>query len=568
MLAHQAPPNAHTFSSLLKAASSSPSLSSHLCKPLHTQAIKRGISSDPFVQTSFLSLYAQIGNLSDARNVFDEMPEPCVVACNAMLDAFGKNGDLGSAIWLFERMNVRDVVSWTSMINGFGRNGYFAEAIWFFEKMMVDEEVMGGIVKPNEATFVSVLSSCANNCDGGALYQGKQVHGFIIKNEIEWTVFMGTALIDLYGKAGCLGYATKVFSRMAVKEVCTWNAMISSLALNGKEKQALDTFEKMKLEGLKPNEVTFVAILTACAHAELVELGMALFRSMLHEFNIIPRMEHYGCVVDLLGRAGLLSEATEFISMMPFEPDASVLGALLGACKVHGATKLANEVARRLVELQPRHCGQYVLLSTIYAEAERWEHATALRKAMAEVGIRKVPAYSMIESAILLGVSYKSSCLIGSECLLCCRGKLSNEVLQEKFGRSMELTKSAAQILSGLKTGTPQPHDLSSSINAAYQVAGCSYEYGTQWGREVGEPALPMPIALFITYNLYTLSEYLQTGLLTRAWWNNQRMWWVTAMTSWLLGTFSAKLKLLGLSDRVLEVTQKGQSIGDDADAN
>ncbi|KAA8524711.1 hypothetical protein F0562_011134 [Nyssa sinensis] len=399
MLTHQAPPNNHTFPSLIKAASSSPSLASVSGIPLHTQVIKRGVSLDPFIQTSFVSFYAQLGNLSDARNLFDEISEPCIVSYNAMIDAFGKNGDMESALLLFEQMPLRDVVSWTSMINGYGGNGYFGEAIKFFEKMMAHEDVMGYVVKPNEATFVSVLSSCANSDGGGALYQGKQIHGFIIKNEIELTVFMGTALIALYGKMGCLVYAMEVFSRIAVKEVCTWNAMISSLALNGNERQALDMFEKMKVEGLHPNEVTFVAVLTACAHAKLVELGLELFQLMSSDFRIVPRMEHYGCVVDLLGRAGLLREATEFMRRMPFEPDASVLGALLGACKVHGAIELANEVGGRILELQPQHCGRYVLLSTIFAGAERWDHAAALRKAMVQAGIRKIPAYSLIDTA-------------------------------------------------------------------------------------------------------------------------------------------------------------------------
>ncbi|XAR55358.1 hypothetical protein NMG60_11035409 [Bertholletia excelsa] len=397
MLAHGALPNDYTFPPLIKTASSLPALASQIGKSLHTQVIKRGVSRDPFVQTSLVNLYGQLGNLSTAHHLFEEMSEPCIVACNAMLDAFCKNGDIGSAIWLFDHMRLRDVFSWTSMINGYGRNGHFAEAIQLFRKMIAGQDVLSRNVKPNEATFVSLLFSCANSDGGRGLHLGKQVHGFILKNEIKSTIFMGTALIDLYGKMGYLGYATAIFTTMAVKKLCTWNAMISSLALNGREKQALDMFQQMKT-WLHPNEVTFVAVLSACARAQLVELGLELFQSMLHDFGIVPRMEHYGCVVDLLGRAGLLREAAEFINAMPFEPDASVLGALLGACRIHGATKLANEVATSLLELQPRHSGQYVLLSTIYAGAGRWDHAAALRKTMVEVGIPKTPAYSTISS--------------------------------------------------------------------------------------------------------------------------------------------------------------------------
>ncbi|KAF9588216.1 hypothetical protein IFM89_008286 [Coptis chinensis] len=202
----------------------------------------------------------------------------------------------------------------------------------------------------------------------------------------------------MYGKMGCLGSASKVFNSMRVKQVCAWNAMICSFASNAREKEALVMFERMKKEGIQPNEVTFVAVLTSCARGELVELGLQLFHSM-RDFGVVPRMEHYGCVVDLLGRAGRLEEASEFIREMPFEPDETVLGALLGACKVHGAVQLASDVGKKLLELQPQHCGRYVVLSNIYAEAGRWGHAAHLRKAMVQSGIRKIPAYSCLDFA-------------------------------------------------------------------------------------------------------------------------------------------------------------------------
>ncbi|GLU18168.1 hypothetical protein SLE2022_344820 [Rubroshorea leprosula] len=391
MLAHGAIPNSHTFPPLFKLVSSP-------CRPLHSQAFKRGVLVDPFVQTSLLGVYGKLGHLNDACKVFEEILNPCIVACNAMLDAFGRNGDVGSAVSLFESMRERDVVSWTSVINGFLRSGRFSDGIQVFEKMVtVGEAGMGCLVKPNEATFVSVLSCCANLDGGIGLYQGKQIHGYVVRNEA-LTVYTGTALIDFYGKTGCLESARKIFSKMIAKKVCTWNAMISSLASSGKEEEALNMFENMKLEGVHPNEVTFVAVLTACARINLVEFGLELFKSMVSKYGVLPVMEHYGCVVDLLGRAGLLNEATEIIRTMPFQPDGSVFGALLGACKIHGAIELGNEVGKRLLELQPQHCGQYVLLSSLNADLERWDRAADLRKAMVEAGIRKIPAYSLTGS--------------------------------------------------------------------------------------------------------------------------------------------------------------------------
>nr|GMD25902.1 putative pentatricopeptide repeat-containing protein At1g10330 [Ipomoea batatas] len=396
MLADEAPPNSHTFPSLIKALSSLPlHCASLLGRPLHAQALKRGASADPFVQTSFLGLYSQVGELGNAHKVFDEVSEPCVVAYNAMLDACGKNGNMGLAVSMFSSMPQRDIYSWTSMINGYARNQGFQEAVKLFKKMMAHEDVTVGLLKPNEATFVSILSSCASLDSAAALYQGKQIHGYMVKN-VELSDFMATALITFYGRMGCLDYAAKVFDAIPVKKVCTWNAMISALAMNGREKRALALFEMMKATGLKPNQVTFVAVLSACAHAKLVQTGLEAFEAMSREFKIVPKMEHYGCVVDLLGRAGLVREAYEFVGRMPFEADDSVLGALLGACRVHGEIELGNEVGQRLLNLQPHHCGRYVLLSSIYAGAERWDHAAALRKAMVDAGVDKIPAYSVI----------------------------------------------------------------------------------------------------------------------------------------------------------------------------
>ncbi|KVH93084.1 Pentatricopeptide repeat-containing protein [Cynara cardunculus var. scolymus] len=246
-------------------------------------------------------------------------------------------------------------------------------------------------------TFVSVLSSCANSAVGGLL-NGKQIHGYIIKNEDQVTAFTGTALITLYGKTGGLEYAMKVFKSMIKTKVCTWNAMIGALASNGKEKQAFEMFDKMNLGGWHPNAITFVVILAACARAKLIDFGFEVFYSMMPRFGILPRMEHYGCMVDLLGRAGFLAEARDFLKRMPFEPDATVLGALLGACKLHGDIELGDEVAKRLLELQPEKCGQYILLSSIYAEAEKWERASDLRNIMVGAGVEKPPAYSVVNA--------------------------------------------------------------------------------------------------------------------------------------------------------------------------
>ncbi|CAN0914449.1 Putative pentatricopeptide repeat-containing protein At1g10330 [Linum grandiflorum] len=300
-----------------------------------------------------------------------------------MVDAYAKNGDMGSAVSMFRTMTRRDVVSWTSVISGFAKNGLFRD-------MVVHDDAIRGFVRPNEATYVSVLSSCAN-LDRGGLCIGKQVHGYMVRNEVAFTVFMGTALIDLYGKLGSLNEGILVFSRMSSREVCTWNAVISALANNGREEEAMDMFEKMKVEGVLPNDVTFVALLTACARAKLVELGFKVFQSM-------QKIEHYGCLVDLLGRAGLLREARDFVNSMPCEPDASVLGALLSSCTIHGEFGMGNEVGKKLVDLQPQYSGRYVALSNINACVGRWDLAAYARKGLVDAGIQKIAAYSWTDA--------------------------------------------------------------------------------------------------------------------------------------------------------------------------
>ncbi|KAK1441655.1 hypothetical protein QVD17_07718 [Tagetes erecta] len=394
MLSHNIPLNAHTFPSIAKAAAASNITPN---KPLYTQALKRGVLADRFVRTSFIHLYAETGDLFSARKLFDEMPEPCTVSSNALLDGFCKNGDMDLAFLFFESMPMKDVYSWTSVVNGFVKNECYDRAIRSFQQMVMHRFSGDCVVRPNEATFVSVISACIGIV---GLLNGKQMHAYIIKNDARVSAFVGTALIDLYGKTDALEYAMRVFGRLVNKEVCTWNAIIGALALNGKEKEALDMFDKMKVGNWRPNEVTFVVVLSACARAELVELGLQIFSSMLSRFGVVPGMKHYGCVVDLLGRAGFVEEANEFIRTMPFEADASVLGALLGACKLHGVVDLGVEVAKKLYKMQPQECGQYMLLSSIYAEKENWEHATSSRNVMVDAGFQKPPAYSTVNATV------------------------------------------------------------------------------------------------------------------------------------------------------------------------
>lgn len=312
------------------------------------------------VLTAVLNLYAKFGRIGDARKIFDEIPE-------------------------------KDIITWNAMIGGYSQNRQPNEAIELFRQM---QEQRGSKVRPDGVTMVGLISSCAQM---GALGLGEWVHAYIEKNEIELDVFLVTALIDMYARCGDLNRSRLLFWGMPKGDLASWNAMIKGLAIHGKGNEALEIFSMMERSRVVPNYITFVGLLSACSHGGLVEKGLELFYSMQSQYSIAPRIEHYGCVVDLLGRAGRLTEAYEFIKCMPIEPDAVVWGALLGACRSHQNVELAEESARRLVELEPSHDGNYVLLSNVFASKGKWEDVAKVRAHMRAQNVQKTPGCSGVE---------------------------------------------------------------------------------------------------------------------------------------------------------------------------
>lgn len=312
------------------------------------------------VLTAVLNLYAKFGRIGDARKIFDEIPE-------------------------------KDIITWNAMIGGYSQNRQPNEAIELFRQM---QEQRGSKVRPDGVTMVGLISSCAQM---GALGLGEWVHAYIEKNEIELDVFLVTALIDMYARCGDLNRSRLLFWGMPKGDLASWNAMIKGLAIHGKGNEALEIFSMMERSRVVPNYITFVGLLSACSHGGLVEKGLELFYSMQSQYSIAPRIEHYGCVVDLLGRAGRLTEAYEFIKCMPIEPDAVVWGALLGACRSHQNVELAEESARRLVELEPSHDGNYVLLSNVFASEGKWEDVAKVRAHMRAQNVQKTPGCSGVE---------------------------------------------------------------------------------------------------------------------------------------------------------------------------
>ena len=218
----------------------------------------------------------------------------------------------------------------------------------------------------------------------------------MVRHEVEPTAFLGTALVDMYGKRGRLGGCTGAFEFVCRKEVCTWNALLSALANHGKEAEALVKFDMMRAEGFSPNQITFVALLMACARAGMVEIGLYWFEAMVADYKVTPLMVHYGCVVDLLGRAGRFMDAIQVIERMPFTPDASVWGALLGACRLHGNVELAVEVGQKLMALGPQQSGRYVTVRNVFLEDGNWQAGVRMGEVMQEAGIKKIVGKSSV----------------------------------------------------------------------------------------------------------------------------------------------------------------------------
>ncbi|KAL4300113.1 hypothetical protein S245_059401 [Arachis hypogaea] len=450
-------PNDFTFPCVFKALSS---LQMPITgKQVHALALKGGMIYDVFVGCSAFDMYSKTGLLIDARKMFDEMPdrnlatwnayisnavldgksldaigafkellclngEPNSItfcaflnACsdmsslelgrqlhafvihggyredvsvsNGLVDFYGKCGDIISAEIVFSRIGWKNVVSWCSMLAALVKNHEEERACMVF--MRAREEG----VEPTDFMISSVISACA---ELGGLELGRTVHALSVKACVEENIFVGSTLVDMYGKCGSIENAEQVFGEMPTRNLVTWNALIGGYAHQGDVDMALHLFEEMTLGncGITPSYVTLVSILSACSRAGAVDRGMQIFESMRVNYGIEPGSEHYACVVDLLGRSGFVERAYELIKRMPIHATISVWGALLGACRMHGKTKLGKIAAEKLFELDPDDSGNYVILSNMLAFAGRWEDATLIRKEMKEIGIEKNVGYSWI----------------------------------------------------------------------------------------------------------------------------------------------------------------------------
>ncbi|KAK1439480.1 hypothetical protein QVD17_05298 [Tagetes erecta] len=449
-------PNDFTFPCVFKACNSlrSPVIG----KQVHAIAIKLGQIRDVFVGCSAFDMYCKIGLKEDACKVFDEMPEKnlatwntymsnavydgkickaidgfvklkrvggefssitfCVVlngccsdgfymgfgkqvhgfvvrygyeqnvsVANGLVDFYGKCRDVSSARVVFDDICNRNDVSWCSMVAAYEQNDEGEKACMLFLQAMRNS------IEPKDFIVSSVISACSGIA---GLEMGRLVHALSVKACIDVNVFVGSALVDMYAKCGNIEDCERMFDEMPERNLITWNALLSGYAHLGLADTALALFEEMKHGNVTPNYVTFVSILAACSRAGAVDVGLSIFESMRSRYGIEPGSEHYACVVDMLGRAGMVERAYELIKRMPFNPTVSIWGSLLGACKVHKNNKLGKIAADNLFQLDPQDSGNHIILSNMFAAAGRWEEANVVRMEMKQGGINKGAGCSWI----------------------------------------------------------------------------------------------------------------------------------------------------------------------------
>jgi pentatricopeptide repeat protein len=357
-------------------------------KAVHGLIFRHWLNDEVVVGNALIDMYGRCGKFNSALMVFDRMLLKDEVTWGSMLHSHIKCAGVESALSFFDDMAVKSVVSWTALITGHVQGKQPVRALELFGRM-----VLAGH-HPTHVTIVGVLSACA---DIGALDLGRAIHGYGSKCNISKNIIVSNALMDMYAKSGSIDMAYSVFEEVQLKDAFTWTTMISCFTVQGDGMRALELFEEMLRSGVVPNSVTFVSVLSACSHAGLIQEGRQLFGGMREIYNIDPHLEHYGCMVDLLGRGGLLQEAEALVAGMSMEPDIVIWRSLLSACLVHGNDRLAEIAGKEIIKKEPGDDGVYVLLWNMYASSNKWKEAREMRQQMLTRKIFKKPGCSWIE---------------------------------------------------------------------------------------------------------------------------------------------------------------------------
>ncbi|KAL6571975.1 hypothetical protein OROMI_012933 [Orobanche minor] len=340
------------------------------------------------VNNALITLYWRSGNIDLARSIFNSISIKDLVSWNALLSAYVSMGKISEAKTIFNQMPEKNMLSWTVMISGLAQHGSGEEALKLFNEMKSHG------LEPSDFAFTGAITSCAVLA---SLEQGRQLHGQLIRLGFDSSLSAGNALITMYARCGVLDDAHNAFLIMPCLDSVSWNAMIAAFGQHGHGARALEIFEEMLEEQILPDQITFLTVLSACSHAGLVKEGKRYFESMSKIYKITPGEDHYARLIDLLCRAGKLTEAQKVIQDMPFEPGSPIWEALLSGCRLHGNIELGVHAAERLFEMIPQHDGTYVLLANMFSTAGRWDDVATVRKFMRDRGVKKEPGCSWLE---------------------------------------------------------------------------------------------------------------------------------------------------------------------------
>ncbi|KAG9147175.1 hypothetical protein Leryth_005408 [Lithospermum erythrorhizon] len=377
-----------TYSFLIKACANL--LDKGVGLELHCLVLKCGYGEDVYVQTALVNMYVECGCLMEAYKVFEEMPDRNLVTWNVVITGFVKWGEVEFARRLFDSMVEKNVVTWTGIVDGYTRVGDYVEALLLFRRM-VDEGI-----RPSELTLLAVLPAIWNF---GGVEFCQMVHAYAEKSGISVSdVRVINCLIDAYSKSGSMVSALGVFEGVGQEKrnLVSWTSIISGYAMHGMGKEASDCFSKMENEGQIANRVTFLSVLNACSHGGLVDEGVEFFRKMVECYRIEADIKHYGALIDLLGRAGRLREAEKMALEIPPEiANVIVWRTLLGSCSFHGNVEMGERVTRKIMELESKYGGDYVLLSNIFAGVGRHVDSENVRKNLDEQNAFKLPGRSV-----------------------------------------------------------------------------------------------------------------------------------------------------------------------------
>ncbi|XP_059305690.1 pentatricopeptide repeat-containing protein At2g37310 [Lycium ferocissimum] len=379
-------PDGVTVVSVLQACAQSNDLI--LGMEIHHYIIENKIEVDISVFNSIIALYSKCGSLDYARELFEEMSERDEITYGAMISGYMTYGFVDKAVSLFQELEKPSLSAWNALVSGLVQNNLYNRALELVREMQLSG------VQPNAVTLSSILPGIS---DIAFAKGGKEVHCYAIKSECNQNIFVATGLIDTYAKLGFIQLSFRVFDHTKDRSVIIWTAIISAYANHGDAKVALDLFNVMLSHCIKPDSITFTAVLAACAHSGLVEDGRRIFE-LLAKYGIEPLDEHYACMVGVLSRAGKLSEAVDLIGKMPIEPSARVWGALLNGASIYGDVEVGRFACSRLFEIEPENTGNYTIMANLYSKAGRWEEAQDLRKNMKKFGLKKITGSSWMET--------------------------------------------------------------------------------------------------------------------------------------------------------------------------